>query len=144
MKINPTAHYLHIITIRFINVKGKIMNKILSILSLIGCSVAFADNPNPYLAIQNGTKATTVVISYETKSGYGTVTLPPGINKGVPVFPDGEEVKNINFVLFGGKIIDQHTCGFIFDEYYKFVNIKFQSTLFTPDGEHVNANCSFN
>ena len=120
------------------------MYKIISMLFLMGSSFAFASQPNPYLAVDNGTKATTVVISYETKSGYGTVTIPPGVNKGVPAFPTGEEVKNINFVLFGGKVIDQSTCGFVFDQDYKFVNITLQSTLFTSDGENVTVNCSFN
>ena len=120
------------------------MRKLISITFLLVCSIAFADTPTPYLAGNNATKGTTVVISYETAHGYGTVTLPPGVNKGAPAFPNGELVKNINFVLFGGKVTEQSTCGFVFDQYYNFVNLKFQSTLFNSDGENVTVTCSFN
>ena len=120
------------------------MKKIISAALLLSTSLSFSATPNPYLSVNNTTKGATAIVSYETESGSGQLTITPGMNTGSPVFPNGEKVKNINFVLFNGKLIDKSTCGFVFDQLYNAVTIKLEGTMFTPEGENVTAICTFN
>ena len=120
------------------------MKKIVSTALLLSASLSFAATPNPYLSVNNMTKGATAIVSYETENDSGQLTITPGMNTGIPMFPNGEKVKNINFVLLNGKLIDKSTCGFVFDQLYNSVSIKFEGTMFTPEGENVTATCTFN
>ena len=123
------------------------MNKVISLFLLLSSSFAFAGPGSikleTNLTIKNASKSSTAVVSYETRTGSATLTVPPGTIQGSPYQQSGGDVKNINYVLFGGKVIDQSSCGFVFDQLYSRVWINLYSSGSSSEGEDVTVSCSF-